>query len=493
MTLRPLPESSPAAQGVDAAGVHAFLDALEAAPGIAPHSVMIVRHDRLVAAGWWAPYTPDRPQLLYSISKSFTGTAAGLARAEGLLDLDAPVVSYFPEFESDITDPRSRELRVRHVASMSAGHTAEALDHAMELDPDDLVRGFLLLPPDRDPGTVFAYSQPTTFTLAAIVRKVTGQGLVDYLRPRLFEPLGIEGASWLCDRSGRELGFSGLHATTDAVARLGLLFLRRGRWQGRQVLPEEWVAEASRPHIATAPGKPDEERGDWDLGYGLQFWMSRHGYRGDGAFGQFCLVLPEQDAVVAVTSETRGMQDVLDAVWEHLLPAFGPAPLAGREEADTALRDRLAALALPAAPGKPAPPEDADAWAGTVFTPGDGTCPDLPGLTGAELSDGPDGWTLTLTEDGHPLPLRLGPGDWTVTEEPLPVAVSGGWTDAGTLGLDVAVLETPHRLEVTCSLAGRTLSARWRTTPLHPGPLRTRRAPRPPAPPVPGAAPATPA
>ncbi|MFF9283205.1 serine hydrolase domain-containing protein [Streptomyces griseosporeus] len=478
MTVRPLPESSPAAQGVDAAGVHALLDALEAAPGVAPHSLMILRHDHVVAAGWWAPYTPDRPQLLYSISKSFTGTAAGLARAEGLIDLDAPVISYFPEFEAEITDPRSRAMRVRHVASMATGHTADTFDRAHALDPGDLARGLLLVPPERDPGTVFAYNNPATFTLAAIVQRVTGQLLTDYLRPRLFEPLGITGATWLHDRAGRELGFSGLHATTDAVARLGQLYLRHGRWEGRQVLPGEWAAEATRTHIATAPGLRDEEREDWDRGYGFQFWMSRHGYRGDGAYGQFCLVLPEHDAVVAITSETEGMQTVLDAVWEHLVPAFGPAPLTGREEADTALRERLARLALPAAPGKPAPPEDAGAWTGAVFTPYDGNCAAVPGLTAAELTADADGWTLTLTEDGHRLPLRFGPDDWTVTGEPLPVAVSGGWTDAGTLTLDVAVLETPHRLEITCSLPGRTFTARWRTFPLHPGPLRKRRAPR---------------
>ncbi|MYS27465.1 serine hydrolase, partial [Streptomyces sp. SID7804] len=118
MTVRPLPTAAPADRGVDAAGVHAFLDALEADPDIEPHSLMILRHGRLVASGWWAPYTAGRPQLLYSLSKSFTGTAAALAEAEGLIDFDAPVLSYFPEFAADITDPRSRATLVRHIASM---------------------------------------------------------------------------------------------------------------------------------------------------------------------------------------------------------------------------------------------------------------------------------------------------------------------------------------------------------------------------------------
>src|SRR3954463_11108061 len=148
MSARPLPESTPAAKGVDARGIGAFLDALEAAPGIEPHSLMIVRHGHAVASGWWGPYTPDRPHLLYSISKSFTSTAAGFAVAEGLMGLDDPVISYFPEFDADITAPRSRAMLVRHVASMASGHLAETYAEAFRLDRKETVRGFLLMPPD---------------------------------------------------------------------------------------------------------------------------------------------------------------------------------------------------------------------------------------------------------------------------------------------------------------------------------------------------------
>jgi CubicO group peptidase (beta-lactamase class C family) len=117
MSSKSLRPSNPAAEGVDARGIQAFLDAVEAAPDIEPHSVMILRHGRLIAAGWWAPYGPDRVHLLYSLSKSFTATAAGLAAAEGLLNLDDPVVSYFPEFAAGITDRGSRSILVRHIAS----------------------------------------------------------------------------------------------------------------------------------------------------------------------------------------------------------------------------------------------------------------------------------------------------------------------------------------------------------------------------------------
>ncbi|MEV3908280.1 serine hydrolase domain-containing protein [Streptomyces canus] len=470
-----LPTSTPAAQGVDAAGIQAFLDALESDPAIEPHSLMLLRHGRVVASGWWAPYAPDRLQLLYSLSKSFTATAAGFALAEGLIGLDDPVISYFPEFEADVTDPRSRAMLVRHVASMASGHLEETLDRARAQDRDELVRGFLLVPPDRDPGTVFAYNQPATYTLAAIVQRVTGQKLTEYLRPRLFEPLGIGEVAWIPDRRGRELGFSGLHATTDAVARLGLLYLRGGVWEGERLLSESWVAEATRTQISHG-APPVGGWSDWQQGYGFQFWMARHGYRGDGAYGQFCVVLPEQDVVLAITSETLDMQKVLDLAWEHLLPAFGADPLPGREAADTALAERLTRLALPPAEGKATPADRAEDG-NTAFTPHGGACADQPSLNTVEVDPG---GRVTLVDDGDRMELRLGTGEagWTVADEPVPVAVSGGWTDAETLAVDVAFLETPHHLLVTCSLGDRTFTARWRTQPLHGGPLRRMRAPR---------------
>nr|WP_202897142.1 serine hydrolase domain-containing protein [Actinopolymorpha pittospori] len=470
-----MPASSPAAQGVDARGIGMFLDAIEAAPDIEPHGLIVLRHGHVVASGWWAPYSPDRLHLLYSLSKSFTSTAAGFAVAEGLVRLDDPVVSYFPEFEADITDPRSRAMLVRHVASMASGHVAETFERAVGLDPDEIVRGFLLLPPDREPGTVFAYNQPATYSLATIVQKVTGQTLTEYLRPRLFDPLGIGEVVWLQHPAGRDLGFSGLHATTDAVARLGQLYLQGGVWEGKQVLPAAWVAEATRSHVSNV----GESSPDWQRGYGFQFWMSRHGYRGDGAYGQFCVVLPEHDAVVAMTAATVEMQALLDAMWEHLVPALGAAPLEGRDGEDAALAQRLTRLELPPAPGKPAPPADPGTWSGAEFAPDGGACADQPTLTRVVVAPGDDeGWRLSLVEDGGPLELSLsatGAPDWCLDagpDAPVPTALSGGWTDPDTLTVEVVFLETPHRLVVTCSLVSRTFTAQWRTSPLHGGPLR---------------------
>jgi CubicO group peptidase (beta-lactamase class C family) len=474
MTAHPLPAGTPAGEGVDARGIHAFLDVLESTPGITPHSLMILRHGRVVAEGWWAPYTQDRPQLLYSLSKSFTSAAAGLAVGEGLLDLDAPVISYFPELDTDVTDPGSRSMLVRHIASMASGHLEDTWGQAFKGGDGEPVRGFLQIPPDRAPGTVFAYNQPATYTLAAIIQRITGHRLTEYLRPRLLDPLGIGPTTWRYDRTGRELGFSGLYAATDAIARLGQLHLQGGRWEGRQLLPASWVAEATRRHI----DNPRMPAPDWHQGYGFQFWMSRHGYRGDGAFGQYCVVLPEQDAVIAMTSETEDMQAVLDAAWQHLLPAFA----SGREDesADETLRRRLAALAVP--------PPDAEAttiapadWYGVPFTPADDDATRDAGVTAATLAAAPDGgWDLTLSDSGGDLVLRHDTTGWTVNERPavpVPVAVSGGWTARDTFTADLIFLETPHRLCVNCSLPTGTFTARWHTSPLDDGPLRTYGAP----------------
>jgi CubicO group peptidase (beta-lactamase class C family) len=448
MAPAPLQESSPSRQGVDADGIAAFLDAMD---GTELHSLMILRHGHVIASGWWEPYGPDRPHHLYSLSKSFTSTAAGLAAAEGLLDLDAPVLRYFPELDAEVTDPRSRAMLVRHIASMSSGHLADTWEAAVGNDKDQPARGFLRMPPDRDPGSVFAYNQSCTYTLATIVQRITGQELTAYLRPRLFDVIGIGTAAWVSFPAGQALGFAGLFATTDAIARLGELYLRGGQWHGQRVLPADWVAEATRRQVPTRFGADP----DWQQGYGFQFWMCRHGYRGDGAYGQFCLVLPEQDAVIAITASTEDMQPVLDAVWAHVLPALGAEGSAG---ADAALAKRLGGLRLPAAEGS------AGSWpeAPVDLTPEGGSCEALPVLRRVRVTDG----RVTLDDGQLLMELPATPGSWHVTEDPVPAAASGGWTDPGTLEFDVIFLEAAHRLTLTCSLGERTFAARWGTRPL---------------------------
>jgi CubicO group peptidase (beta-lactamase class C family) len=481
MPFSVFPRSTPSSQGVDAVGVEALLEEMEAHPDVELHSLMLVRNGHVVTEGWWAPYGPDRVHLLYSLSKSFASTAAGLAVAEGLLDLDRTVLSYFPELDADITDERSRSILVRQVAAMASGHQTETLEQALAIDPANPIRGFLQIPPEHEPGTWFAYNQPCTYSLAAIVQRQSGQMLVDYLRPRLFDPLGIGPVGWQQDPPGQALGFTGLHATTDAIAKLGQLYLQRGSWGGRQLLPEAWVDEATSKQV----DNPLEENPDWRQGYGFQFWMARHGYRGDGAYGQFCVVLPEQQTVVAITGASIDMQAVLDGLWTHLLPALGEDRRASpdRTAEDLHLARRMSSLALERASGKPEPEDGAGRWDGVVFAPAGGLCSQQPTLQSVQLTRLTDGWQLTLSEVGRQLVATLAEDGWQVGDgaardgsDSVPIATSGGW-DAGLLRAELLFLETPHRLSLVCDLADATFTATWATAPLRSGTLQDLRNP----------------
>ncbi|TCU84397.1 CubicO group peptidase (beta-lactamase class C family) [Curtobacterium sp. PhB25] len=455
-TTKTFPRTTPSALDIDARGVLAFVDALESTPGVEPHSLMLLRHGQVAAEGWWQPYAADRVHLLYSLSKSFTAAAVGIAVREGLIDLDATALSYFPELDDEITDEGSRRIRVRHLLAMASGHREDAIDRAREADRMDVVRGFLLLPPDEEPGSLFTYNQPCTYTLAAIVRRVSGGSLVDYLRPRLLDPLGIDDLAWRRDESGGELGFSGCYTTTSAVAALGQLYLQRGVWEGERILDEDWVAAATRKQIDNL----DEENPDWSQGYGFQFWMARHGFRGDGAYGQFCVVLPEHDVVLAITGQSLDMQAVLDAAWQHLLPAVDRPSDTG---ADTVLEARLASLGLPAVSGA-AVPEHVAGRALRV----------LPGaaLDAVGFDRGAHGIRLTVSADGASASVPVGEGEWAVEGA---LAASAATQPDGAVLVALRFVETPHLLHLRVDLDAGTVGTTWETEPLHDGALTLHR------------------
>ena len=339
----PLPRSSPESQGISSAAVRDFVETANTQIHTL-HSFMLVRHGHVVAEAWWKPEGPDKPHVLWSLSKSFTAAAVGLAIAEGKLSLDDPVLKFFPAATPAEPSENLKAMQLRHLLSMSGGHDTEP---KFRIEDGPSVKAFLEHPVSHSPGTWFRYNTPSTYLCSAIVTKVTGQTVLEFLKPRLFEPLGIESPTWGASAEGYSLGGYGLFARTEDIAKFGLLHLQKGRWNGKQIIPEKWVETATSKHVENdqSPGGKNPE---WRQGYGFQFWRCRHNaYRGDGRDGQICLVLPDQDAVVAITAQTGQMQTELDLVWEKLLPAFRGEALPENPAAREALTQTLAGLVVP--------------------------------------------------------------------------------------------------------------------------------------------------
>ena len=317
-----LPRSTPEAQGISSRAVLDFVEAVDRINTL--HSFMIVRHGYVIASGWWAPETADKPHILMSVSKSFTSTAVGLAINEGKLSLDDKVLKFFPDDAPADPSDNLKALTVRDLLTMTGGHDTEP--HADQGGPT--VKQFLAHPFVHQPGTHFQYNTMGTYTLSAIVTKVTGQTVLDYLKPRLFEPLGIANPEWDRSSEGYSLGGYGLHLRTEDIAKFGQLYLQHGEWHGKQLVPRKWVEQATSYQVPNAQSDHANIGTDWQQGYGYQFWRCTHNaYRADGAGGQFCVVMPDRDAVVAITAQGADMQAELNAIWDKLLPAFQTAPL----------------------------------------------------------------------------------------------------------------------------------------------------------------------
>ncbi|TCZ68606.1 class C beta-lactamase-related serine hydrolase [Paenibacillus albiflavus] len=340
-----LPRLVPEQLGIRSSAIAAWVEGVERS-GQELHSFMLLRKGAVAAEGWWAPYEPEQAHMAFSLSKSFTSTAVGMAIEEGLLALDDRVLSFFSEKIDEAVEQRYSTLTVRHLLTMSSGHGEDPKKIMLAAEDGDWVQAFLHTEPIVEPGVRFLYSSGVSYMLSAIMQTVTGQTLLDYLEPRLFQPLGIERPYWESCPMGRNAGGWGLRLKTEDIAKFGQLYLQRGRWKGVQLVPEAWVAEATAKQISNENGGPP----DWSEGYGYQFWRCRHGaYRGDGAFGQYCIVLPEQEVVLAATGGLTDMQVIVDLVWEHLLPTLQKGTT--DETIDLQLvekeRNRWSKLALP--------------------------------------------------------------------------------------------------------------------------------------------------
>jgi CubicO group peptidase (beta-lactamase class C family) len=459
-----LPRSSPEQQGISSTDILAFVEAADKDID-AMNSFMLVRHGHVVAEGWWGPYDRETPHILYSLSKSFTSTAVGLAVSEGKLSLDDQVLKFFPEDAPAEPSANLKAMRIRDLLRMSSGNQIEAPIRAGDPGKGDRwTKIFLAQPVPFKPGSHFLYNSPATYMLSAIVQKVTGMTVLDYLRPRLFEPLGFKDPKWVTSPQGISAGAYGLSVRTEEIARFGQLYLQKGVWNGKQLIPASWVEQATS--LQTANGSAPAS--DWDQGYGYQFWRSRHNtFRGDGAFGQYCMVMPELDAVVAITSGVRDMQKVMNLVWDKLLPAMKPGRLPENAAARRQLEVRLAGLTVNLPTGQVSSPLAASV-SGKWFELAEND----RGIKAVSFDFHDATSTLIVRTASGETRLPIGVTSWTksrgsftngldhflsVPENPL-VAASGAWSKDNTFTVKIVLYETPFYSTLNFSFDGDRLS-----------------------------------
>jgi CubicO group peptidase (beta-lactamase class C family) len=470
-----LPRSLPETQGVAPGGLLDFVNTIESQK-LNVHSLMVVRHGQVVAEGWWAPYAPQLKHTLYSLSKSFTSTAVGIAVAEKRLTVEDKVVSFFPKDVPEIVSTNLAAMRVKDLLTMSTGHGKDTTPALREGTNPNWVKSFLAQPVDHEPGTFFVYNSGATYMLSAIVQKLTGQTVLDYLKPRLFGPLGIEGEDWEVSPQGINTGGWGLRLRTEDIAKFGQLYLQKGMWNGKRLVAEAWIADATRAEVQSKGGKGDASVNDWIQGYGYQFWRCRNdAYRGDGAFGQYCIVLPKEDAVIAMTSETGNMQAILDAVWNHILPALQGTGLPGEKIKQTALTQKLSTLTLLPAVSQPATTV-ANQISGKTYAIADNALH----VKDVSLTFGKDGCIFKWQDDKGSHQVLCGVNRWVestttapithlmLTPTPVPggdgrkVAGSGAWQDPNTFVMTWRFIETAHYDTATCTFSAEGVQVEFR-------------------------------
>jgi hypothetical protein len=455
-----LQRTSPESQGIASSAIFRFVEELESQIREI-HSFLLLRHGCVIADGWWSPYEQEAPHALFSVSKSFTSTAVGFAVAEERFSIDDLVLSFFPEEAPAVVNDNLAAMTIRHLLTMTTGHVADSLSYLVEQSDGNWAKGFFEAPILHAPGTHFAYDTGATYMLSAIVQKTTGMKLVDYLQPRLFEPLGIENATWQESPQGIAAGGYGLSLKTEDMARFGQLYLQNGRWGNRQILPEGWGEAATSSQVSNGNRTMAN---DSLQGYGYQFWRGRYNtYRCSGVFGQYCIVMPEQDAVLAITGGMDVFDDqrVLDLIWELLLPAMRGASLPENAEAQASLMKKLTSLTLLPVQGKETSPILSEV-SGQTFV-----------VDENELRI--ETITFSFNKTGCLITLRRATGEETIScsynvwqrghttlfkdmrwlaDESAPIFASGAWTAEDCFKLVVRLVETPFFYTFTFYFAG---------------------------------------
>ncbi len=364
---------TPEEVGIASEGILRLLDQLENCGSTWMHGLMILRHDKVCAEGWWAPFAPGLHHALHSLSKTWTATAVGLAEYEGLLKMDDPVCKLLPDKMPTPLPEKVAHITVRDILTMSSGSETQGSTYG-----EDWIREFFARPFEHEPGTFWCYNSQGTAIASALVERATGMSMLDYLDTRLFRKIGVDASHVMCYRGadGTCLGGHGMFTTTEDNLRLMRLYLHGGVWNGERLLHERFVKEATSPLMDTAPAHAHTPWiYDNRVGYGYQIWMCRPegSYRADGAYGQFCVVVPKLDLIVSINEgayigqhmshneleqlkgrpmgedhPVHGPQNTLNILFDTLLPAIteGDASLP-ESHASHLLKERLSRLSMP--------------------------------------------------------------------------------------------------------------------------------------------------
>ncbi len=460
-------QTTPEAVGITSASLLNLLDTVEQR-GINLHSLMVLRHGQVAAQMWWTPYAPDEPHQLYSFSKSVVSAAIALAESEGLLHCDDRIASFFPRRIKPDADPRIFSVTVEHLLTMTSG--AFSQNETGLRGQDDWVEWFLNTPLSHFPGDRFIYNSMNTYMLSAILCRVTGMGLVDYLMPRLFEPLGIRRPMWDKCPMGIECGGWGLYLKTEDMAKFCQLCLDDGVWQGRRILPEGWAARAGSSLVPSSTDSKLNDSPHRISGYGHQFWRNGDdcSWRADGMFGQYGLIMPQKDMVIITTGGHAAQMEVLDVLYDVFIPCVDDIPEGTLPSADyEELLHRTENLRLGSPnfiPGQRAKEEQISGrW--FDFPMNRRTLLPLPirylhrtgslGVSGLRFVFSGDQPALCWKEDGteNILPFRTDGSfcrcELICSQRCYHVVTTAGWTDESTLEIDIRLIRTAHMQRLT--------------------------------------------
>jgi len=346
-----LPRSTPAAEGISTQAVINMIDSLMALPKCDIHHVMVVRHGKVVAEVHPMPYRDVHSHTLYSASKTFTSLAVGIAIDENRLCLNDRVMTFFPDKWPDSISDNLATITVRDLLMMASGIKP---DWAMRDMGEDWVTAWLAKSCDEAPGSHFQYDSMCTFMLSAIVQRVTGRTMLEYLQEKLFAPMHITVADSEMSPDGICTGGWGLRVQAETMAKLGLLLLHNGNWKGQQLVSADYIRQACSPLIYYKGRKETDAPTDGNQGYGFQIWRCKWpgAVRADGAFGQYSVVVPQEDLVVVILGMIPNGHPELACIWNQLMPGMKNASLKPEKKLQKKLEKLCINASLPLPEGK---------------------------------------------------------------------------------------------------------------------------------------------